>query len=90
MELERGDDTDRVRRLSLDLSLAHPFSTEFIGANNENVELFLRVASAVCIALVLSEDLTGNPPQSVLHHFNYLLRGALARTAFNDSVYLDS
>ena len=78
MELECDDDTNRVRRLSLDLSLAHPFSTEFIGANNENVELFLRVASAVCIALVLSEDLTGNPPQSVLHHFNYLLRGALA------------
>jgi Histidine kinase-, DNA gyrase B-, and HSP90-like ATPase len=90
MELERDDDTNRVRRLSLDLSLAHPFSTEFIGANNENVELFLRVASAVCIALVLSEDLTGNPPQSVLHHFNYLLRGAFAHTTFNDNVHLDS
>lgn len=69
------DDSNRVRRLSLDLSLAHPFSTEFIGAGNENVELFLRLASAVCISLVLSEDLTGEAPQSVLYHFNYLLRG---------------
>ena len=87
-KLEQAEgDTDRVRRLSLDLSLAHPFSIEFIGANNENVELFLRVASAVCISLVLSEDLTGEPPQSVLYHFNYLLRGALTRTAFtNDNV----
>jgi hypothetical protein len=87
-KMEQGaDDADRVRRLSLDLSLAHPFSTEFIGANNENVELFLRVASAVCISLVLSEDLTGDPPQSVLYHFNYLMRGALARANFNnDSV----
>jgi Histidine kinase-, DNA gyrase B-, and HSP90-like ATPase len=85
MENVRGEESNRVRRLRLDLSLAHPFSIEFIGANNENVELFLRVASAVCIALVLSEDLTGEPPQSVLHHFNYLLRGALIRTAFNDS-----
>lgn len=88
---QEEDDTDRVRRLSLDLSLAHPFSTEFIGANNENVELFLRLASAVCISLVLSEDLTGEPPQSVLYHFNYLLRGALRRAAFdNDSVHHDS
>lgn len=90
MEHAQEEDTDRVRRLALDLSLAHPFSTEFIGANNENVELFLRVATAVSIALVLSEDLTGNPPQSVLHHFNYLLRGALARTTFNDDVHFNS
>ncbi|OSZ73146.1 ATP-binding protein [Hydrogenophaga sp. IBVHS1] len=72
-------DEDRVRRLGIDLSLAHPFSAEFLGANNENVELFLRVATAVSISLVLSEDLSGNPPESVLYHFNYLLRGTLAR-----------
>lgn len=53
-EEQQQEDTDRVRRLSLDLSLAHPFSTEFIGANGENTELFLRVALAVCISLVLS------------------------------------
>lgn len=87
---QQADDAGRVRRLSLDLSLAHPFSAEFIGASSENVELFLRVACAVCISLALSEDITGNPPQSVLYHFNYLLRGALVRTAFNDSVHLDS
>ncbi len=79
---QEADDASRVRRLGIDLSLAHPFSIEFIGANNENVELFLRVASAVCISLVLSEDLTGDPPESVLYHFNHLLRGALTRTTF--------
>lgn len=81
---EANDHSDRVRRLGLDLSLAHPFSTKFIGANNENIELFLRMASAVCISLVLSEDLTGEAPQSFLYHFNYLLRGVLIRTIFND------
>lgn len=86
----QDDNSDRVRRLSLDLSLAHPFSTEFIGANNQNVELFLRVATTVCIALVLSEDLTGNPPQSVLYHFNYLLRGALARNFLNANIHINS
>lgn len=79
-----NDDSERIRRLELDLSLAHPFSTEFIGANNENIELFLRVATAVCISLVLSEDITGDPPQSFLFHFNYLLRGVLTRTVFDD------
>ncbi len=75
-DLQTGD-TDSTRRLVVDLSLAHPFSTEFIGANNENVELFLRIATAVCIALVLSEDVTGEAPEAVLYHFNYLMRGAL-------------
>ncbi len=70
-----------TRRLTIDLSLAHPFSTKYIGVNNENIEIFLKIASAVCISLVLSEDLTGNPPETVLYYFNYLLRGALARAA---------
>ncbi|GLQ49475.1 ATP-binding protein [Dyella flava] len=79
---EANDDANRVRRLGLDLSLTHPFSARFIGANNENIELLLRIASAVCISLVLSEDLTGESPQGFLHHFNYLLRGVLTRTTF--------
>jgi hypothetical protein len=73
------DDPPVVRRLCIDVSLAHPFSAEFIGADNENIELFLRIATAICISLVLSEDLTSEPPESVLYHFNYLLRGALVR-----------
>ncbi|CAE6705942.1 hypothetical protein R69776_00866 [Paraburkholderia nemoris] len=77
-------DTDSTRRLIVELSLTHPFSMEFIGANNENVELFLRIATAVCIALVLSEDVTGEAPGAVLHHFNYLMRGALSRASLTD------
>lgn len=73
----KEEDSSRLRRISLDLSLAHPFSTEFLGPDNENIELFLRIASAVCISLVLSEDLTSEPPHVVLCHFNSLLRGAL-------------
>ncbi len=74
-----GDAGQKIRRLSIDLALAHPFSAEFLGANNENVELLLRIATVVCIALVLSEDVSGEPPESFLYHFNYLMRGALAR-----------
>lgn len=75
-----GGDADTTRRLVIELSLAHPFSVEFIGSNNDNVELFLRIATAVCIALVLSEDIGGDTPEAVLNHFNYLMRGALRRS----------
>lgn len=74
-------DASRVRRLCVDLSLAHPFSSRFMGASFENVELFLRVAVAVSISLVLSEDVTGDSPEAVLYHLNYLMRGALTRAS---------
>jgi hypothetical protein len=78
-------DLDETRRLVVDLALAHPFSTEFLGANNENVELFLRIATAVCISLVLAQDVTGEAPEAVLYHFNYLMRGALIHAALNSN-----
>ena len=81
-------DLNDARRLVVDLALAHPFSIEFLGANNENVELFLRLATAICISLVLTQDVTGEAPESVLYHFNYLMRGALTHAALesNDSL----
>lgn len=78
-------DLDETRRLVVDLALAHPFSSEFLGANNENVELFLRIATAVCISLVLAQDVTGEAPEAVLYHFNYLMRGALVHAALNSN-----
>lgn len=75
---EAGD-PQHVRRLCIDISLAHPFSAKFLGSRNENVELFLRIATALSISLVLSEDFTGEAPESVLYHINNLLRGAMSR-----------
>lgn len=78
---EHIDGGDNLRSVEIDLSLAHPFSTEYLGANNENVELLLKMATAVCVSLLLSQDMTGESPDSVLHHLNYLLRGALTGAA---------
>ncbi|GAL56830.1 hypothetical protein EV102420_02_04350 [Pseudescherichia vulneris NBRC 102420] len=75
------DSGDDIRRLTVDLSLAHPFSVEFLGVNNENVEVLLRISTAICIALILTQDVTGESPESFLYHFNYLMRGALLRTS---------
>ena len=43
-ELVNEIDNAKTRRLIIDISLAHPFSSKYIGAHNENIELFLRVA----------------------------------------------
>lgn len=74
----KNEDTPKIRRLSLDVSLAHPFSLRFLGAQNENVELLLRFGTALAISLVLTEDSTGESPGTVLHHLNQLLRGNLS------------
>lgn len=81
---EHVESGDNVRSVEIELSLAHPFSSEYLGANNENVELLLKMATAVCVSLLLSQDMTGESPDSVLHHLNYLLRGALTRAAVTD------
>lgn len=92
LSLAKADSLDdglqgEIRRLFIDLSLAHPFSAEFIGSNFENVELFLRIATAVSIALVLSEDMSGESPDTVLHHFNLLMRGALIRASLDTDAH---
>jgi hypothetical protein len=83
---EHVDGSENVRNVEIDLSLAHPFSSEYLGANNENVELLLKMATAVCVSLLLSQDMTGESPDSVLHHLNYLLRGALTRAPITNHV----
>ncbi len=74
---EHVEGGDNIRNVEIKLSLAHPFSSEYLGSSNENVELLLKMATAVCVSLLLSQDMTGESPDSVLHHLNYLLRGAL-------------
>lgn len=70
-------DQEQVRRIIIDLALAHPFSSGFLGASNENIELFLRISAAMSISLILAEDITSQAPEMVLYHFNQLVRGAM-------------
>jgi hypothetical protein len=77
-EEAQSEDAPKVRRLGLNVSLAHPFSLRFLGAQNENVELLLRFGTALAISLVLTEDSTGESPGTVLYHLNQLLRGTLS------------
>lgn len=68
----------QVRCLSIEMSWSHPFVTRFIGANNENVEVLLRTATAFALSLVMTEDATSVSPSFALHYMNTLLRDALS------------
>ena len=84
--LRLGDTTRRrhqdrdIRGITIDVSLAHPFSQQFLGANSENLELMIRFATGVTLALVMAADATGTQPAFALHHLNTLLRDALSHT----------
>lgn len=67
----------RRRSVQVDVSLVHPFVERFAGAGNENMEVFVRFASAAALAAALSSE-AGGKPQFFLHHLNKLLRETFA------------
>jgi hypothetical protein len=64
-------------RLTVDVSLAHPFVERFIGADHENTELILRFATAIAVALARMQH-GGQPAAVPLHYINRLLRESLS------------
>ncbi len=64
-------------RLTVDVSLAHPFVERFIGPDNENTELILRFAAAIAVALARLQR-GGVSSATPLHYINQLLRESLA------------
>lgn len=67
----------RRRSVQVDVSLVHPFVDRFSGANSENMEVFVRFASAAALAAALSSE-AGGKPQFFLYHLNRLLRETFA------------
>ncbi len=67
----------RRRSVQVDVSLVHPFVERFGGAGHENIEVFVRFASAAALAAALSSE-AGGKPQFFLHHLNELLRETFA------------
>lgn len=71
------NDGMRRRSVQVDVSLVHPFVERFAGAGNENMEVFVRFASAAALAAALSSE-AGGRSQFFLHHLNKLLRETFA------------
>lgn len=66
-----------TRNIVVDVSMAHPFVQQFIGAKNENAELFLRFAVGLALAAEKSGRV-GYPAAIVMYWFNRLLRESLS------------
>lgn len=75
--VENVADGTKRRSVQVDVSLVHPFVERFAGAGNENVELFVRFASAAALAATLSAQ-AGAKSQFFLYHLNKLLREIFA------------
>ena len=69
---------DRVRKLGLRMSLAHPFMQRFAGADSEKIEPLLRLGIALCLAETISRE-SSAPIGGVRRNINELLRRALAQ-----------
>jgi hypothetical protein len=82
--LELGDgpsrpDRNRVRRLGLRLSLAHPFMQRFAGSDPDLIEPILRIAAAIGLAETIArESAEPNAFGRIRQNVNELLRRALA------------
>lgn len=66
-----------IRDIVVDVSMAHPFVQQFIGARNENIALFLRFAVGMALASEKSAR-AGYPVTLAMHWFNRLLRESLS------------
>lgn len=74
----KADLAGEVSEITIDVSMAHPFVQTFIGARNENAELFVRLAVALGLAAEKSAR-GGYPIQLALHWLNRLLRESMSK-----------
>ena len=67
-----------ARRLSIRVSMAHPFMMRFAQTDVENVEGLLRLAAAIALAEVLARDSGVRHAGTIRRNVNDILREALA------------
>ena len=75
---DRAETRSEPRRLSIRVSMAHPFMVRFAQADTEDVEGLLRVAAAIALAEFLARDSGVRRAGTVRRNVNDLLREALS------------
>lgn len=66
-------------KIGIRVSLAHPFMHRFGGASAENIEPFLRIATAIALSEVVARDSGVRRVGRVRQHINELLAGVLGQ-----------
>ena len=69
---------NQPRKLTIRVSLAHPFMVRFAQTSTEDVEGLLRVAAAVALAEILARDAGVRKAGTVRRNVNDILRDALS------------
>ena len=77
---ENSPTDGRERHVDIRVNLLHPFVDRFVGVEQENIELLLRLAVALSLSLISAQDVgMGKGNAVILGNFNELLRDALSR-----------
>jgi hypothetical protein len=74
----KGKDPHR-RKIGIRLCLAHPFMVQFVGTDNEKIELTLRIAIAICIGEVIARESGVKSAQEIRNNINELIESTLAK-----------
>jgi hypothetical protein len=73
-------DVQGSRRVGVRLSIAHPFTERFAGAELENIEPLLRIAAAIGLSEIVARDSGVKQAGTLRRNINELLRDALSRS----------
>jgi hypothetical protein len=68
-----------VRRLSIAISLAHPFMERFAGSDPTQIEALVRVGAAIALAETVARDSGVKMALTIRRTINELLRTALSK-----------
>jgi len=79
IEVSEDDPVKGVRKLGVRVSLAHPFSSQFVGSDREILEPLVRVAAALGLAESTARDAGVRKAGTVRLHLNQLLRETFSR-----------
>jgi hypothetical protein len=69
----------KVRRLSIAISLTHPFMERFAGADATQIESLVRLGAAIGLAEIIARDSGIKMAVSIRRTINELLRNALSK-----------
>ena len=79
------DTTDKkrvndMRQLGVSLSLSHPFTERFVGADPDRIKPFIRIAAAIGLAEITAREAGAQSAGAIRRNINQLLRDVLSQS----------
>ena len=71
--------SEEPNSIELSINISHPFIKNFIDREGQIMTAFLRIASGLALAEIVSEQTQNTEPSSLRHNFNSIMGGSLSR-----------